>query len=371
MIETRRCAASARGRPPWRLALLAALALSLFGCAAPAVSPAPPAGGAPAPAAGAPAAPAAAPAASSPGPAAAPQSITLAITSPTALYWPVYIAQAEGFFAREGVEAELIYTSSGVRSVQTLAGGSADIAIPGPDAVLTANAKGAELYLISGGVHSVLYSMIAQPDIRSVADLRDMTVGVSGVKGGNALVMRRLLERAGLQPDRDYQLVVVGGTPDAIAALRAKGVQAILALQPQDLQLQDDGFPRIAGSAEILPRYAFVTVASRGDWLRANRPAAVKFLRALIAGEHWFYERQNRAKAVEILADASRIEPRYVERTYDLYVEDGGVIPRNGEIDDASVQAVIDVLLGDGDLDAVPRRETYRDDSFLQEALAR
>src|SRR5688572_22531749 len=89
MIETRRCAASTRGRAPWRLALLAALALSLFGCAAPAASPAP--------AAGAPAAPAAAPAASSPGPAAAaPQSITLAITSPTALYWPVYIAQAEG-----------------------------------------------------------------------------------------------------------------------------------------------------------------------------------------------------------------------------------------------------------------------------------
>src|SRR4051794_11027342 len=89
MIETRRCAASARGRAPWRLALLAALALSLFGCAAPAASPAPPAGGAPAPAAGAPAAPAAAPAASSPGPAAAAlQSITLAITSPTALYWP-------------------------------------------------------------------------------------------------------------------------------------------------------------------------------------------------------------------------------------------------------------------------------------------
>jgi len=371
MIETRRCAASAKGHAPWRLALLAALALSLFGCAAPAAAPAPPAGGAPAPADGAPATLAAAPAAASPSPAAAPQSITLAITSPTALYWPVYIAQAEGFFAREGVEVEPTYTNSGVRSVQALAGGSADMAIPGPDAVLTANAKGAELYLISGGVHSVLYSMIAQPDIRSVADLRDKTVGVSGVKGGNALVMRRLLERAGLQPERDYQLLVVGATPDAITALRAKGVQAILALQPQDLQLQDDGFPRIAGSAEVLPRYAFVTVASRGDWLRANRPAAVSFIRALIAAERWFYDRPNRAKAVEILADASKIEPRYVERTYDLYVEDGGVIPHNGEIDDASIQAVIDVLLGDGDLDAAPRRESYRDDSFLQEALAR
>src|SRR5689334_22585426 len=60
MIETRRGAASARGRAPGPLALLAALALSQFGCAAPATSPAPPVGGVPAPATGTSAAPAAA-----------------------------------------------------------------------------------------------------------------------------------------------------------------------------------------------------------------------------------------------------------------------------------------------------------------------
>src|SRR5262245_22093536 len=121
----------------------------LAGCAAPAAQPAPAPSKAAAPAATQPAAPAAAslPAAAAQ-PAAAPASpakVTLAITAPVASFWPVFIATQEGFFSREALDVEVLYTQSGVRSVQTLAGGSADVAIPGPDAVLVANSKGAQL----------------------------------------------------------------------------------------------------------------------------------------------------------------------------------------------------------------------------------
>jgi ABC-type nitrate/sulfonate/bicarbonate transport system substrate-binding protein len=272
-------------------------------------------------------------------------------------------------FAREGLDVEVTYTQSGVRSVQSLAGGSADIVIAGPDAVLVANSKGAQLVLIGGGQHATGYSMLAQPEIQSVAELKGKTVGASGLKGGNAIVMRRLLEQAGLEPERDYSFVVVGATPEAMAALRARAVDAILALQPQDFQLEDEGFRRIAGAAAALPRYEFVAVASRADWLRANRDTAVRFLRALVAAQRWFYDPANRARAVEILVDVSKVEPRYAERTYDRFVAEGNILPRAGELDDEAVATVIAGLIQDGDLPAAPRREEYRDDSLLAEAL--
>jgi len=295
--------------------------------------------------------------------------MNLAMTSPIAAYLPVFIAQEEGFFAREGLDVDFVYTQSGVRSVQQLVGGSVEMAIPGPDATLVANSKGAQLRVIAGWLHSVPYSLMVQPDIRSVADLRGQTVGASGLKGGNAIVMRRLLEKAGLEPDRDYSLVVVGSTPEALAALRARAVQAVLVFQPQDYQLMDEGFARVADAREVLPRYAFLGVVSRADWLAGHRAEAVRFLRATIAAQRWFYDPANRARGIQILVDVTKAEPRYAERTYDFYFQDGNILAHAGEIDDASLQAVIDGLLLDNDLDAAPSRDTYRDDSLLADAL--
>jgi NitT/TauT family transport system substrate-binding protein len=352
----------------YRGAALVWLAILLAACAAPAAAPAKPA----APPAAAPAASSAsAPAATEPAAAApaGPAAINLAITSPIAIYLPIYIAQEEGYFAREGLDVDVVYTQSGVRSVQQLVGGSVEIAIPGPDAALVANSKGAQLRILAGWLHSVPYSFMVQPEIHGVADLRDQTVGASGLKGGSALVMRRLLEKAGLEKDRDYSIAIIGATPEALAALRAKAVQAVLVFQPQDYQLMDEGFVRLADAREVLPRYAFVSVVSRADWLAGHRAEAVRFLRATIAAERWFYDPANRARAIQILVDVTKVEPRYAERTYDFYFQDGNILAHAGEIDDASLQAVIDGLLLDNDLDAAPSRDTYRDDSLLAEAL--
>ncbi len=70
-----------------------------------------------------------------------------------------------------------------------------------------------------------------------------------------------------------------------------------------------------------------------------------------------------------ILVDVSKVEARYAERTYDRFVAEGNILPRAGELDDEAVAAVIAGLIQDGDLAAAPRREEYRDDSFLAEAL--
>jgi ABC-type nitrate/sulfonate/bicarbonate transport system substrate-binding protein len=336
----------------------------LAGCAPSTAAPAK------APPAAATAAPAAAPGATAPtaaeGP---PDHLTLAITSPVAAFWPVLIAQKEGYFRRERLDVDVVYTQSGVRSIQGLAGGSYDLAIAGSDAVVVANSKGARLLLISGGQHATGYSMLAQPEIQSVAQLKGKSVGASGLKGGNAIVMRRLLEQAGLEPERDYSYVVVGATPEAMAALRARAVDAILALQPQDFQLEDEGFRRITGADAVLPKYEFVAVAARAEWLSANRGVAVRFLRALVAAERWFYDPANRARAVDALVDASKVEPRYAERTYDRFVAEGTIIPRAGELDDDALAAVNAGLIQDGDITAAPSRAEYRDDSFLAEAL--
>src|SRR5438105_806647 len=103
--------------------LIVVAALLGLACTAPAAAPAAK------PAAPAPVAPAAtgggaAPAASAPAPAAAPAAapdvVRVGLIGPQAGYWAVYAAEAQGYFAREGVANEVVYTRSPATSAQLL-----------------------------------------------------------------------------------------------------------------------------------------------------------------------------------------------------------------------------------------------------------
>src|SRR5690349_20661538 len=47
----------------------------------------------------------------------------------TAPHWPVYIAEAQGYFEAEGIKPDIEYTQSNAGVVQAVAAGSLDVAL--------------------------------------------------------------------------------------------------------------------------------------------------------------------------------------------------------------------------------------------------
>ena len=89
-------------------------------------------------------------AASAPTAAPAPATVTAGIVARNAYFWPVWIAEAVGLFAQQGITNEVVLTRSPAGGHQMLASGGADVALSTPETAIIAATKGAPLVLIAG-----------------------------------------------------------------------------------------------------------------------------------------------------------------------------------------------------------------------------
>jgi ABC-type nitrate/sulfonate/bicarbonate transport system substrate-binding protein len=347
---------------------LGALALAgLLACAAPATAP--PA----APAAQAPAATAPPSTAPWPSPAAAPpprEPWTYGQVSVFAIYWPHFVGMHEGFFDQEGLDFERIIGQSAAQLISGVASTSVNSSSTLPDGMVRAVEQGAPLAIVAVEQDTAIYSLITIPDVHSFADLRGKPAGAAEARGAATLILRKMLAANGLGPDA-YDLLIVGGTRERYAALKAGSINAGLLSQPQDFQIVDEGFPRLALSTDYLKPYTFGSITMNRDWARQNEARTVRYLRGLIRSARWLNDPANKEAAIRILMDETKAEERYARLTYEQYIEELKVMPREAEVDPRGIETVLDLMVEDGDLPSPhPPVSRYVDTSFWEKARA-
>ena len=346
------------------LVLATGLALA---CSAPATAPT---SGAPPPASPAVTAPGVPPAATPASGTPAREPFTYGQVSVFALYWPHYVGMHRGFFAEEGLEFERVVSQSAAQLISGVASGSIQAGSALPDGVVRAIEQGAPLTIAAVEMDTATYSLMTTPRIRSFADLRGKPVGAAEARGAATLILRKMLAANGLN-EGDYDLVIAGGTRERYAALKAGTIDAGLLGQPQDFQLADEGFPRLAMSTDYLTPYTFSAITINREWARQNADRMRRYLRGLIRSARWLNDPANKTAAIQILGDETRTEERYARLTYELYIEQLQVMPREAEIDPRGIERVLELMVEDGDLPApAPPASRYIDTSFWTQARA-
>src|SRR5581483_1458366 len=216
---------------------IAVLALVALACAPPAASPPGQATPAAAPAGGQAQAPAASVPAAAP---AAPMTLIVG-HFPATHTAGVYIAQERGYFAEQGLDADLTPFQSLPDAALLLNSGQMDIYGGGTGANLyNAVARGIGLKAVADKAHSeagVKYKgFMARKDlwdsgeIRTIADLRGRPVSSLPSGGGIEYQMDKVLQTAGLTTD-DLHFKGLG-VPEQLSALANKGVDAAFLFQP-------------------------------------------------------------------------------------------------------------------------------------------
>jgi len=367
-------------RRPSRL-MLGTLALAglLLACTAPTSVPTPPKGAGPAEAsAAAPGAAAAGAPAAGLLPTAAPASRaevapprepwTYAHVSLTATFWPHFVGMQLGYFDQEGLELERLVSPSSAQLTAGIASGSINSGAGLPDAYVRAVEQGAPVVIIASEMSTVIYSLMVPPSIQDFADLRGKAVGTSEPRGATTLILRKMFGLGGLG-EQDYDLLVVGGTRERYTALKAGTISAALLSQPQDFQLADEGFRRLALSTASLKPYLVGALAANPDWMRQNEARTVRYLRALIRSARWLTDPANKEAAIRILMDETKAEERYARLTYELYLEEEQVVPPEAEVDPRSLDTVLDLMVEGNDLSSPrPPASKYLDTSYWERA---
>ena len=243
------------------LALLAALALVLTGCAR---TPTPTAPSAPS----------------------GPAKVTIGLTYiPDIQFAPFYVAAEQGLFSDLGVDATLRHHGAQEGLFTALVAGQEQYVIAGGDELVQARAEGMDLVAIGQYYHAYPVVLIV-PDasaVQSAADLAGLRVGIPGRFGESWFGLKAALHEAGLT-ESDVEVVEIGYT--AQAALTTSQVDAVVGFANNDLvQFGLAGIPTRAVplAAGDVPLVSIVLATTKAN-LDANPETARKVARSMVAG---------------------------------------------------------------------------------------
>ena len=291
----------------------------------------------------------------------------LSASSKTLGYSPLWVAQKQGFFDRQGLDAQLVLVSGADKSTMALVGGSVYVGSGSIDATIGAAEQGADLVATGGVINGLTHMLMGAKKFKSYEDLRGANIGSSGITSGTAFVLRRMMASKGLQYPKDYNLVNVGPSAQSYLALTANRVDAALIAVPLSSDAAELGYNIIGRAADIIPNYQLTEISTRRSWAEKNRPIMVRFMKAMVLAMRWLYD--NKEPAIDFLAKEMRLKPEHARKGWEYYTEHKIWNP-NAEANVEGVRTVIQIMADRGLLKApLPSPAKYLDNSYLQEAL--
>ena len=198
--------------------------------------------------------------------------------------FPVYIAQDKGFFEKNGLKAEIIRINSEPTTYQALISGDIDATSGAPTGLVQSNLQAIHVVSLGSWDNLVSYTMATREKIDDLAQLRGKKIGINRLGGKSSLILRVMLENAGLNTSKDVTLLQLGGSQERLAALVRGGIDAApvdFAFEPKMKQM---GFHLIAGRrTPFMNGPITVTAAS----LKANRGKWLRFVKAYLEATHY------------------------------------------------------------------------------------
>lgn len=258
---------------------------------------------------------------------------------------PVWVAVDKGFFEREGMAVTLDRTLGSKEQIQDIMSGKYEFATSAFDNIVAyADGQGATKFddfdiVAVLGVHSGLNSVVVRPEIKTYSDLKGKTVAVDAVASGYATVLYQILKNKGLEKDRDYKIISVGGTEGRVKALEDGTAQVAIVSLPQDMQLEKAGFRILDDAAAAVGDYQGSAYVVRKSWAKTHEKELLALMRAVVAAQDYVFD--NKAGAIEVLKGRTKgISDAEAAAMYDRLIGPGG-LTRHAALNPKGVDMVL------------------------------
>ena len=247
---------------------------------------------------------------------------------------PYYIAKEKNFYRDEGFQVKDLYIRGGVTASQALQAGSVHFTLALGTGVRAA-LSGMTIKAIMVYCDKPYHFLYARPDlgVRGAADLKGKRIAVTGLGSTTYYATRKVVERLGLDADRDVRILSVG---DIWPALAGGAVEAGLIRPPFTNMAEKMGMVRLGyvGDAIQMPMSGLVT----SERLIQQQPELVRrFIRGTVKGLRFFLDKTNQRESITALNRVTPMEPEVAKQTYDFYygiMTNDGVPSERSLIDD-------------------------------------
>jgi NitT/TauT family transport system substrate-binding protein len=273
-------------------------------------------------------------------------------------HWPVYIGLTKGYFAAEDLQLDLVFIQSSAALAQQLTAGSIDLALStGLADPIRAVDKGSPIAIVRIEMQAPPYALLAKPAIKRWADLKGKTISIGGPKDITRIYLERMAVPNGVKP-ADYDTVFAGATSARFSALQAGAVDAAILLPPFNFYAESAGFTNLGLTIDYAPELPFAGAVVARSWAASHQATLAKVLAVHNKSMAWFSDAANRAEAIKIMVDASKLKQDDVARSYD-FLHKNGFFENTGKVSRAKMNALLKALKDLGDVEGSTEVERF------------
>lgn len=289
----------------------------------------------------------------------------------TSSSWPLYVAEQKKMFERNGLQVEVIIIRGATNVARAVLSETVPIGRIDPDYVIGAAEKGAKVKIVTANMEKIPYDIFARPEIKTGADLKGKTLGVSTLTGGTTLMVHEVLEKAYKLKNSDYKLLVVGTSQERYAALKGGSVHATFMGPPFNFRAAKDNYRKLANFHDYLGPILFTADFAHMNYIKSNRAEIVRYLKSMIEATRWLYDPKNKEEAIAIHMKVLKASRESAEEDYKYLVQEFQPFPRDGTVSKVSFDKTMELRAKEGAYQGkkTPPASDYVDSSLNDEAL--
>lgn len=249
--------------------------------------------------------------------ASAPLKNVVAHAAVNARVLPLWVARDQGFFAKYGVPADVIFIRQAPTLVAALTSGDIQVGYTGGTAVLGAAAGGSDLKILAAFTNKVTYDVVARKGIKSPEDLRGKIFGVQSIGGTVWMGAILALEHFGLDPNKDKISLIAAGDQSVLAQALVTGTIDVTVLDGvMSRTLRENGYPILADLSKANIPISSVGIVAKGSYIQSHPQTIENLLKALLESEAFIFGPANKATALAVLKRHLRISDQEAEEGY-------------------------------------------------------
>src|SRR5262245_6994999 len=207
----------------------------------------------------------------------------------------MWIAVAKGVLTKYGLDVSMVQVRNGQVSLTALMSGDVQAFWTAVSSVLSGVSGGAKIGCVGAPFNRIARELIVRKEIDSLAGLREKIIGVQSIGGGFWLQTMIVLDRLGVDPDKNgLKLRVIGDELTILQALLVSNVDGAVITYASAAVSNRAGLRSLANTIEMRVPYQGATLCTRSDRVTNSPDLVMRLVKGMVEGVAFIHDGRNK-----------------------------------------------------------------------------
>lgn len=251
------------------------------------------------------------------------KKLTISVPAKSLAFLPLYMGIEKGMYKEEGIDLSVSVLKASAAVAAAISG---EVPYTGSlgSTFRSTITGGSGLKVVMVTLDKLGFSLFAAKDIKSIKDLKGKAVMVTNTTGSDNYVLKKMLEKEGLNPNTFLNAVSSTTTANSYQGLLGGASQGAVLSPPYSQMAEKEGFPRLKNAIDVIQRgNAGISVTT--SYLQNNEEEVKKMIRATLKSMK--YIKENQQEVIPFISKFFEIDPGLAKGAYEdtvvLFSKDG------------------------------------------------